>query len=160
MKNIFRNEAWRAIRQGGVLGDLFMIKEYADFSIVEDDDFTPEQKLDNAVNMLDLEVNNFKKEEKKIRRKNTVKGVIVIILLLGLLALLFVDLPEQGFAILAIFQVILVFSLITSMDDDNDNKLVLFWIVYIEKLFDENKVPSEIKAPIQKKLRRAARIVT
>ena len=160
MKNIFRNEAWRAIRQGGVLGDLFMIKEYADFSIVEDDDFTPEQKLDNAVNMLDLEVNNFKKEEKKIRRKNTVKGVIVFILLLGLLALLFVDLPDDGFALVALFDIVLLIPLISSMDDSNDNKLVLFWIVYIEKLFDENKVPSEIKAPIQKKLRRAARIVT
>ncbi len=160
MQNIFRDEAWRAIRQGGVLGNLFMIREYADFSIVEDDDLSPEQKLNNAVEMLDLEVKNYKKEAKKIRTKNIIKGVIAILLCLGLLVLLFVKLPGEAFATLAVLHVFLLMIIVFALDDDNDNKLVLFWIVYIEKLFDDLKVPPEVKAPIQKKLRRAARIVT
>ena len=41
MKNVFRDEAEKAVNQGGVLGDLFKIYEFASFCIVGDYEMTP-----------------------------------------------------------------------------------------------------------------------
>lgn len=144
MKNVFRDEAEKAVNQGGVLGDLFKIYEFASFCIVDDYEMTPEEKLKNATELLDLEMSHYEKQT----RRNGIKITILMgFVSLGLIIVAFADNTpvEQGVPILIFFGIMfLVVLTFYIVDIENDNKLVLFWVAYTKKLLDENAYQKEV----------------
>lgn len=147
MKNVFRDEAEKAVNQGGVLGDLFKIYEFASFCIVDDYEMTPEEKLKNATELLDLEMSHYQKQVRKNDVKTTILAILMGLVSLGLIIFAFTDNAPvgQGVPILIFFGVVFLVTLtFYIVDIENDNKLVLFWVAYTKKLLDENEYQKEV----------------
>ena len=147
MKNVFRDEAEKAVNQGGVLGDLYKIYEFASFCIVDDYDMTPEEKLKNATELLDLEMGHYEKQTRRNGVKTTILAILMGFVSLGLIIVAFADNTpvEQGVPILIFFGIVLLVALtFYIVDIENDNKLVLFWVAYTKKLLDENEYQKEV----------------
>lgn len=164
MKNRFDEEVVRAINQGGAQGRLYMVKQYVDYSIVEDEGMSPEEKLKYGLEMLDNEVKHYEKKEKRYRIKTKVMAIIALIMMIGLFITgivtreLWNDDAFLWFLLTMMIWVCLLLSLFDS-DFSGEDRLVLFWLVYLDKLLENVDFGSEEEKLITRKMKRAYRVI-
>ena len=89
MKNIFLDEASRAVNHGGLEGTIYMIFKYGNFSMVDDEGMSIEEKISYGTEMLDIEVKNFEKRKKMVKQQNSICYFLIGLILIGLVIALF-----------------------------------------------------------------------
>ena len=164
MDNKFEKEANRALSQGGLIGNLFMLKEYCDFSIVDDESMSPAEKLDNAIDLMQIECRHY---EKRDRRNNIKAGILLFVSIVGAVALFFATIYLMGkqndgalwTAVLLAFWMVF-FTVFSSDVYNNSNRLVLFWMTYSEILLDKYEFTPEVVSSARRKIQKIYRAIS
>ncbi|MBQ6486809.1 hypothetical protein IJI89_00040 [Candidatus Saccharibacteria bacterium] len=166
MKNIFLDEASRAVNHGGLEGTIYMIFKYGNFSMVDDEGMSIEEKISYGTEMLDIEVKNFEKRKKMVKQQNSICYFLIGLILIGLVIALFSTdyLSADETMVISVLSLLISCMLIYETEESkskNTNLLVLFWVAYVERmLFYVDDLAPEVTFPAAIKVGNAIKDVS